>query len=142
MRYLFTTLALSAILLLAFACGNKRQATHSALFAREITISPETIAEGIRDTLQLGRMRQGEIIAKTIRLKNQSQRPIVILHDMTSCGCTKASYSRKPITPNSSCDITIEFNSQGQMGWQMKLLELYFAEMDTPLKIYIDAEVE
>lgn len=142
MRHLFTILSFGVMMFFALACGGKRDVTHSALFAQEITLSPEAIAEGISDTLQLGRMRQGEIIAKTLRLKNQSQHPIVILRDMTSCGCTTATYSRKPIAPESSCDITIEFNSQGQMGWQMKLLELYFAETDTPLKIYIDAEVE
>ncbi len=87
-------------------------------------------------------MRQGEIIAKSIRLHNATTRPVVILRELMSCGCTTVSYSRKPIATGESCDITIEFNSQGQKGWQMKLLELYIAEKATPLKIYIDAEVE
>ena len=90
----------------------------------------------------MGRMRQGEIIAQTIRLHNHCPKPMVILRQSASCGCTTATYSRKPIAPGASCDITIEFDSQGQSGWQMKLIEFYMAEKVTPLKIYIDAEVE
>ena len=108
----------------------------------ELTITDDALSQGLCDTLQLGRKRQGEIIAKTIRLHNGEQQPIVIIREATSCGCTTAQYVRQPIKPDTSCDITIEFNSQGQMGWQMKLMEFYFAEKSSPLKIYIDAEVE
>jgi hypothetical protein len=123
-------------------CGGNSPQKTNRIADREITLSEEAFGAGISDTLQLGRMRQGEIIAKTIRLHNGSDRPVVILREVTSCGCTMAQYLRQPIAPASSCDITIEFNSQGQLGWQMKLMEFYFAEKATPLKIYIDAEVE
>ncbi len=125
------------------ACDSRTSATASSgTPSIEITLTEENFSQSICDTLQLGRMRQGEIIAKAIRLHNATARPVVILREVMSCGCTTVSYSRKPIIPDTSCDITVEFNSQGQMGWQMKLLELYMAERDTPLKIYIDAEVE
>lgn len=124
-------------------CGHKgKVATGSLSYALDIEISSSALESGISDTLKLGSMRQGEIIAKSIRLSNIDSMPHVILREATSCGCTKATFSRQPIAAGASCDINIEFNSQGQMGWQMKLLEFYFAEMDTPLKIYIDAEVE
>lgn len=133
-----TTLA--AVILCGCGANTPQKTTHIA--DREIILTEEAFEAGISDTLQLGRMRQGEIIAKTIRLHNGSGKPVVIIREATSCGCTTAQYLRQPIAPSSSCDIAIEFDSQGQLGWQMKLMEFYFAEKATPLKIYIDAEVE
>lgn len=139
-------LSVTFCLLALIACnhtGTKRASTPSNNpNVRTITISREILAAGISDTLQLGRMRQGEVIAKDIRIINADTLPMVILHEETTCGCTKAQYSREPISPGASSDIHIEFDSHSQMGWQMKRLGLYFANSDNPLKIYIDAEVE
>lgn len=138
----FIGITLASMLVLC-GCGNRaKTATQPSLIDKEITLCDKSLPLAISDTLQLGRMRQGEVIAQRIRLHNRCSRPIVILRDVTSCGCTTATYSREPIATGESRDITIEFNSQGQMGWQMKLMEFYVAEKVTPLKIYIDAEVE
>ena len=129
--------------LLLTSCGSRNKVLpQSNAIAKEITLDEQNLTQTISDTLQMGRMRQGEIIAQTIRLHNHCSKPMVILRQSTSCGCTTATYSREPIAPGASCDITIEFDSQGQNGWQMKLIEFYMAEKVTPLKIYIDAEVE
>lgn len=148
MRYF--TLSFTLILLLVgcglVGCGRANmsagQASNTKANIRTITISREALNRGLSDTLQLGRMHQGEVIATDIRLVNGDSLPMVILREATSCGCTKATYSRKPIAAGTSCDIVVEFDSRSQMGWQMKLMEFYFAHSDTPLKIYIDAEVE
>ena len=144
MRYF--TLSFTLILLLLVGCGRGNtsagQASNTKANIRTITISRQALDNGLSDTLQLGRMHQGEVIATDIRLVNGDSLPMVILREATSCGCTKATYSRKPIAAGTSCDIVVEFDSRSQMGWQMKLMEFYFAHSDTPLKIYIDAEVE
>ena len=143
MRYFTLSIAL---LLLLVGCGRGNNATQQSANAefnvRTITISRRGLDGGLSDTLQLGRMRQGEVIATNIRIVNGDSVPMVILREATSCGCTTATYSRKPIAAGSSSDIALEFDSRSQMGWQMKLMEFYFAHSDTPLKIYIDAEVE
>jgi len=54
----------------------------------------------------------------------------------------KITYDRKPIAPNSSADICFEFDTRTLHGWQMKLMEFYFAEKGKPLKVYAEAEVE
>ena len=149
MRYF--TLSFTLILLTLVGCGrvgcgrgntSAGQASNTKANIRTITISRQALDNGLSDTLQLGRMHQGEVIATDIRLVNGDSLPMVILREATSCGCTKATYSRKPIAAGTSCDIVVEFDSRSQMGWQMKLMEFYFAHSDTPLKIYIDAEVE
>lgn len=107
-----------------------------------IEVNTQTLELGIRDTLDFGSMHQGEVINKRLRITNCDTKPIVLLRHVTSCGCVKVTYDRKPIAPNQSTVIEFEFDSKSLSGWQMKLMEFYLADKDTPIKIYLDAEVE
>ncbi len=146
MRNLSILLA-TAALCVAIA-GSSCQPRHKVLSVaadaamQQIEFSDEALQLGIKDTLQFGTMRQGEVVAKSLRIRNCNSRPIVLLRHATSCGCIKVNYDRRPVAPSESVVIDFEFDSKSLQGWQMKLLELYFADKDTPVKIYIDAEVE
>ena len=143
----YCIVALTAISLCG-ACdniGTKPKAEAQAIVAasvQDVMVDDARLQAGLCDTLHFGKMRQGEVIRKQLRITNNEQRPIVILRHATSCGCTTVNYERKPIAAGESTIIDFEFNSRGEMGWQMKHMEFYFAEKDTPLKIYIEAEVE
>ena len=52
-----------------------------------------------RDTVDLGRMRQGEIVRQRLLLENGYREPMVILSVSTSCGCTSAEFDRHPVQP-------------------------------------------
>jgi hypothetical protein len=147
MRSLRIYLIIATALIAALASGgcspkHKRLTTTVDVTAQEIMLSDEALQLGIKDTLQFGSMRQGEVVVKSLRIRNCTSQPIVLLRHATSCGCVKVSYDRKPIATGESLMVDFEFDSKSLQGWQMKLLELYFADKDTPVKIYIDAEVE
>lgn len=110
--------------------------------AKTIAFGVERLEYTFADTLQLGIAHQGEVLTQRIRLENTGHEPLVITHHEAHCGCTEVEYSRQPIESGEYRDITIRYNTRGQSGWQMKLLELYFAQKEYPLKIYIDIEVE
>ena len=134
-------------ILLCTACGaNAPKANNAnevaAINIQSIAIEADAIENGISDTLRFGKMRSGEIIVKRLRVENHCSHPIVLLRHTTTCGCIKITYDRKPIAPKSSADITFEFDSRTLHGWQMKLMEFYFAEKGKPLKVYAEAEVE
>lgn len=139
MAYLVTLL-----LLLVVACGggNQQSVALPAANVREIRIDNDSAERGVSDTLRLGRMRSGEIIAQTIRVQNDSDEPIVLSHHQVSCGCIRVNYSRQPIAPGESADVAFEFDSRTMMGLQLKSLVLHFAENAHPLKIIVEAEVE
>ena len=127
----------------SFGCKPRRESLSVApAVVQSLKITPQTLISGISDTLRFGEMRSGEVIKKRLMLKNQTPEPIVILRHVNTCGCTKLSYDRKPIAPNAESAIDFEFDSKGQSGWQMKLIELYLANNDQKIKIYIEAEVE
>lgn len=140
---------IAAVALFCAACGggkaNKPTNELSAVAKinqQSVVVDNNSIEQGLSDTLRFGKMRSGEIIAKTLRVENNCDRPIVLLRHTTTCGCIKINYDRKPIAPNGSAEIHFEFDSRTLHGWQMKLMEFYFAEKGKPLKVYAEAEVE
>lgn len=123
---------------------SKSQVQHptTEIATQKIAISTESLKQGLCDTLRFGAMHAGEIVSKKIALTNTDNQPMVLLRHVTSCGCTTIEYERKPINPNGTMMLSFEYDSRAQSGWQMKLMELYFADSDSPLKIYLEAEVE
>ena len=139
---------IATLLLLCTSCGarapkaDKNATMGSVVNTQTIAITADDVEQGVADTLRFGKMRSGEIIAKTLRVENRCNRPIVLLRHTTTCGCIKINYDRKPIAPGQSGEIHFEFDSRTLYGWQMKLMEFYFAEKGNPMKIYAEAEVE
>ena len=140
---------IASVILLCTACGggatkaDKNAATMaSAVNVQTVAITDDVIEQGVSDTLRFGEMRSGEVIAKRLRVENRCNHPIVLLRHTSSCGCIKINYDRKPIAPGQSGEIHFEFDSRTLYGWQMKLMEFYFAEKGNPMKIYAEAEVE
>lgn len=139
---------IATLLLLCTSCGARAPKAYknvtmgSAVNTQTIAITADDVEQGVADTLRFGKMRSGEIIAKTLRVENRCNRPIVLLRHTTTCGCIKINYDRKPIAPGQSGEIYFEFDSRTLYGWQMKLMEFYFAEKGNPMKIYAEAEVE
>ena len=109
---------------------------------QNLDVSAQVLELGLRDTLDFGTMRQGEVISKSLRITNCDTKPMVLLRHVTSCGCVRVTYDRKPIAPTESGVINFEFDSKSLSGWQMKLMEFYLADKAIPIKIYIEAEVE
>ncbi len=139
------TVATLFILALCGGCRPKqvqKLEPSTSQMVQTIEISNERLASGLRDTLRFGVMRQGEVIEKSLRITNCDKEPFVILRYVTSCGCVSVNYNRKPILMGECSDVKFTFDSKSLNGWQMKLMEFYFADKDTPLKIYLEAEVE
>ncbi len=94
------------------------------------------------DTLRLGRMHSGEVVAMGIGVHNNTDKPIVITHTETTCGCTDIDYPSQPIGVGDTAHIEVRFDSQGFFGWQFKRVRLYTSAEVLPLTIYVEAEVE
>ncbi len=132
----------AAIALCATACGPQKGKTATEYAELSMTVTPAVMQHGATDTLRFGRMHQGETAVKSLRVENGCDKPIVALRHVASCGCVTLDYGRRPIAPEASEIIRFEFDSRGEYGWQMKLVEFYFADSARPMKFYIEAEVE
>lgn len=128
------------IMVLTASCGSHRsEVVH---VTDVLKVDTTVLNEGASDTLRLGRMRQGEKVVKRLRIENGCGKPLVIVRHSTTCGCVVPEYERRPIPADGSTDIVFTFDSQGEYGWQMKLLDFYLSSSARPLKIYVEAEVE
>lgn len=137
LRYMLPMVAAVAV---AVSCGSRRsEVVH---VADVLHVDAAVLADGAADTLRLGRMRQGEKAVKRLRIENGCDKPLVIVRHSTTCGCVVPEYERRPIAPGESADIVFTFDSQGEYGWQMKLLDFYLSSSERPLKVYVEAEVE
>ena len=58
----------------------------------------------------------GGAVEQNFALRNTSSEPIVIVAAHSSCGCTKAEYSRKPVMPDSTSIIKVVFNPMNYPG--------------------------
>lgn len=93
------------------------------------------------DTLDFGRMRSGEIVEQTVGLRNGSSRPLVVLHTETSCGCTALDFDRAPVRSGDTLAVGIRFDSRGFEGWQWKRILIYTSLSESPVTVYVEAEV-
>lgn len=58
----------------------------------------------------------GGKVEHTFIFRNTSSKPIVVVAAHSSCGCTKAEFSRKPILPDSVATIKVVFNPMNYPG--------------------------
>lgn len=58
----------------------------------------------------------GGVVEHIFKLHNDSVKPLVIVAAHSSCGCTKAEFSRKPIMPDSTTTIKVIFNPMNYPG--------------------------
>lgn len=140
MRILLTILALVAMV----GCGGRGSAPAAAPAKASILLQTIiNVADTLAcDTLRLGRMHSGEVVAMGIGVRNNTDSPIVITRTESTCGCTEIDYPTRPITVGDTARIEVKFDSQGFYGWQFKRVRLYTSADVEPLTIYVEAEVE
>ncbi|MEL7422794.1 MAG: DUF1573 domain-containing protein [Bacteroidota bacterium] len=63
-----------------------------------------------------GTIVEGELVAHTYNFTNTGSVPLVISGAKGSCGCTVPAWSREPIAPGDTGQITVEFNSKAKRG--------------------------
>jgi hypothetical protein len=141
MRTLFFILALTVLV----GCGGRGSAPATApekatnIPLQTVINVTDTLAS---DTLRLGRMHSGEVVAMGIGVYNNTHTPIVITRTETTCGCTDVDYPSQPIPVGDTARVEVRFDSQGFYGWQFKRVRLYTSADVSPLTIYVEAEVE
>lgn len=62
--------------------------------------------------------------------ENRSNRPIVLLDVVTSCGCTVPEFSRRPILPGERTEIVVTFDPRDRPGTFEKQLHVYSTQRE------------
>ena len=68
----------------------------------------KTTAETIQTEIDFGTFEKSEIKETTIEVKNTGDNPLVIVDVSTTCGCTAATYDKRPAKPGESLRVEIK----------------------------------
>jgi Protein of unknown function (DUF1573) len=68
----------------------------------------------------LGKVKEGQVVEISWRVKNTGNRPLVIANVQPGCGCTVAERPEEPIPPGGEGVIKAKFDSNNHPGTQNK----------------------
>lgn len=123
------------------ACGN-RTAPLTEHKGSIIALTDSILSAGGSDTVRFGRLHSGEIAVKQLWIENRAARPTAVVSYDTDCGCTSLEFDAQPIRSGQAQRVALTFDSRGQHGWQLKILDITLAEASLPLRLFVEAEVE
>lgn len=85
---------------------------------------------------------KGKNVSFLFEYTNTGNGPLMILKVITSCSCTKASFSKKPVKPGEQGVVKITFEPRTQHGTFCKLIDVYSTSVDGKKVIYLKGVVE
>jgi len=87
-------------------------------------------------------IKEGDKARHTYTVQNVGDKPLMIANVQVSCGCTVPEFSKDPIAPNATAEITLEFNSAGKPGHQKKNALIVCNAKNAPYSIGFEVDVE
>lgn len=73
-----------------------------------------------RTAHDFGRVESGPLYKTSFKFTNTGKETLYISAADASCGCTVPKWSKDPVKPGQSGEITVEFDSKGRNGEQLK----------------------
>jgi len=64
-------------------------------------------------------------VSHTFKVKNEGQTPLVISNVNPSCGCTSREWTKEPIAPGKTGDITVTYDPAGRPGPFIKTISVF-----------------
>lgn len=80
-------------------------------------------------------------VSHVFEIKNTGDAPLVITRVISSCGCTTSTYSKEPIAPGKSVNITVTYDPEGRVYPFVKTISIYSNGKEGPAVITIKGEV-
>lgn len=84
---------------------------------------------------------EGGPVEHIFSFRNTSSKPIVVVSTHSSCGCTKAEFSRKPVMPDSVSYIKVVFNPMNYPGAFARKVTVVTTEGTLPERLLITGKV-
>lgn len=95
------------------------------------------------DTLDFGRVKEGEVLSRTFALYNSSDRPMVVLSTRTSCGCLWLDYDKTAsVSAGEKIAVEMNFDSSGYTYFVPRAFYLTTSLSEKAKKVVIVATME
>lgn len=137
MKRLLMILALSVLT----ACNGGKKSEAAVMAERSVIITDSILTAPITDTIDMGRLHEGETVSQTVTLQNNASAPMIILSIKSSCGCTSVQHGNKPALRGETIPVTLKYDSKGFSGFQMKEITIRTSLSQNPYTIIMLADV-
>lgn len=109
-----------------------------------ITLTPVGTSKLVmqESEFDFGTIDAGITVKHVFTFVNEGSAPLVISKINTPCGCTAPIWSKEPIEPGQTGEITVTFNSTGKAGNQVKSLSIIYNSEMSPTMFTIKAMVK
>lgn len=125
MRYSIIILMIAAFI---SGCGlndSSKSISGSGLTREETDSTKFTTIEWQQQTIDFGKITEGQKLEVAYHFKNTGNKPLVISKVVPGCGCTVAETPKEPVAPGKEGIIKASFNSEGRVGPQHKSISVY-----------------
>lgn len=102
---------------------------------------PKTIAEATPLEIDFGTFDKSEIKEATIEVKNTGDSPLVIVNVSTTCGCTAATYDKRPAKPGEILRVGIKMTPKDTGFFDEVVTIKYNSINNQPVKVEIKGNV-
>ncbi len=80
-------------------------------------------------------------VTTVFKFKNEGMEPLVLSNVRASCGCTTPKWTREPIEPGQTGEITVTYNPNGRPGRFQKTITVTSNATEATKRLYIKGEV-
>jgi len=95
-----------------------------------------------KDTLQLGKVTEGEVILDSFLVTNTGSKPYLIKEVKATCDCTVLRHPTRELMPGERAAIRVEFDSRGKIGHTTPGVVIYDNSRPNGRQIvYLNAEI-
>jgi hypothetical protein len=120
----------------------KKMLLMSALLISMAGLAQQPVITFNKTTHDFGKINESDGRVTTIfEFKNEGMSPLVLTNVRASCGCTSPKWTREPIEPGQSGQITVTYNPSGRPGRFQKTVTITSNAMEATTKLYIKGEV-
>ena len=81
-------------------------------------------------------------VSTTFTLTNNTNEAVTLINVGTSCGCTAPNWSKEPIEPGKTGEVTVTFNPKGRIGTFNKTITIITTGNPERIVVYIKGTVE
>lgn len=134
---------------LIFASCNQGAKTSEETTVTESSVSGTTDEnEGIgkmdfqETVFDFGKIKEGDIVKHVFKFENTGTSPVILSQVSASCGCTTPTYTTTPVLPGKEGEISVEFNSAGQVGQQQKIITIASNSESNIMTVQLKGTVE
>lgn len=87
------------------------------LMAISVSAQEKSVAEFVEKTHDFGVIKEeAGRVSHVFTFKNLTQSPLTIKNVRASCGCTTPNWSKEPIAPEGTGEITVTYNAKNRPG--------------------------